>query len=97
MVCKVAMSADIIASMGIKNKSHDKYACGSSFPFTLYSVKKAIHTSISDLPTCNSFNSNGCALKTRCCFDLELTSLLPALLPSVHQGQLFNFVDMTVL
>lgn len=61
MVCKVAMNAGITASEGIKNKSHDKDACGSSSPFRVHRVKKAMRSSISDLPTCSFFNSSGCA------------------------------------
>lgn len=97
VVCKVAMNAGITDSKGVKNKSHDKDACGSSSPFTVHRVKKAVHSRISDLPTCSFFNSNGCASVKWCYFDLELTSLLPVPFPSVHQRQLFSFIDMSVL
>lgn len=57
----MALNAGITDSKGVKNKSHDKDACGSSSPFTVHRVKKAVHSRISDLPTCSFFNSNGCA------------------------------------
>lgn len=87
----------ITAPKDVKNKSHDKDACGSSSPFTVHSVKKVIRSSISDLPTCSFFNSNGCASVKWCYFDLELTSLLPVSFPSVHQWQVFSFIDMSAL
>lgn len=45
----------------------------------------------------HSFIPTAVHLKTRCYFDLELTNLYPALFPSVHQGQLFTFIDKSVL